>query len=403
MNAMAPRIPLARPRLPSAEQLLPYLRIIDGNRVYANLGPLYRELLVALERTCGLPPQGSLVVSSATAALASVLSVGARRGRSLCLLPSWTFVATAAAVARAGFTPWFCDVDAESWALDPARLARHPRLHEAAAVIPVAPFGRSIPYEDWARFAEETGVPVFIDAAAAFDSVSRELRRLRAHPPVIVSLHATKPVSTGEGGWVIAQDQRLLHAVLKDSNFGYDTDRQIGTTLGANFKLSEYNAALGLAALEHWDTTRQLLAARQAHYARRLAAIGIGSGPQPGDVVSTTYNVLLPASAEPIRAALAREGIESRAWWGAGVHALPAYAAFPRDALPVTDMLASRVLGLPFFVDMAFADIDDTVACLGRAMMPSDLPVLPWDGVGSPAFAPAAFAGHGLRAAPGID
>ena len=62
MNAMAPRIPLARPRLPSAEQLLPYLRIIDGNRVYANLGPLYRELLVALERTCGQPPQCSLVV-----------------------------------------------------------------------------------------------------------------------------------------------------------------------------------------------------------------------------------------------------------------------------------------------------------------------------------------------------
>ncbi len=403
MNAMAPRIPLARPRFPNAEQLLPYLRIIDGNRVYANLGPLYRRLLTTLEGTCGLPSQGSVVVSSATAALASVLSVGARRGKRFCLLPSWTFVATAAAVARAGFTPWFCDVDPESWALDPARLARHPRLQDTAAVVPVAPFGRSLPYADWARFAEDTGVPVFIDAAAAFDSVSRELRRPKAHPPVVVSLHATKPVSTGEGGWLISQDQRLLLDVLKDGNFGYDIDRQIGTTLGANFKLSEYNAAIGLAALENWGATRQLLAARQAHYARRLGGIGIGDGPQPGDVVSTTYNVRLPAPAEAIRAALAREGIESRSWWGEGVHTLPAYTAFPRDALPVTQMLASHVLGLPFFVDMAFGDIDDTVACMARAIMPSDMLPLPWDGVGSPAFAPAAFAGHGLRAAPRID
>jgi len=362
------RIPVARPRLPTGEQIAPYLAEIDRNQIYANYGPLYRRLLARLEQGCGLPPHSGIIVTSGTTALTSTLLAVARPGPRHCLMPSWTFVATAAAAVRAGLTPWFVDVDADTWALDPQALAAHPQLAQAAAVVPVAPFGRDLPYEEWAAFTDATGVPVVVDAAAGFDSVATRLRSVRAFPPTVVSLHATKPLSTGEGGLVLCQNTELLLAILQDSNFGYDTNQQIGTTTGANFKLSEFNAAVGLAGLDLWAHARAELAQRQGHYATRLREIGIVCCPQAGAAVSTTYCAALPVAAGPVAARLAAAGIETRTWWKSGVHRLPAYVDFPRDPLPVTTRIAERVIGLPFFIDMTLDQIDEVVQALAEAI-----------------------------------
>ena len=115
-------IPVARPRLPSAARILPYLREIDDAGWYSNHGPLTRRFQAGLAAHWGVLPTEVALLSNATSALTlALLASGAAPG-SRCLMPSWTFAASAGAVRAAGLVPHFVDVRADTWAPDPAEL-----------------------------------------------------------------------------------------------------------------------------------------------------------------------------------------------------------------------------------------------------------------------------------------
>jgi dTDP-4-amino-4,6-dideoxygalactose transaminase len=113
------RLPVAHPRMPRAAALLPYLERIDANRNYTNFGPLVTELEARLAKRLGVDPGCLVSVANATAGLTLALRSAAGDRPGVCLIPAWTFVATAHAVAAAGFTPHLADVDEDSWALTP--------------------------------------------------------------------------------------------------------------------------------------------------------------------------------------------------------------------------------------------------------------------------------------------
>jgi dTDP-4-amino-4,6-dideoxygalactose transaminase len=98
----------------------------------------------------------------------------------------------------AGLTPYFVDVDPSTWALEPLAIEEEIARPPAAvgAVMVVAPFGRPIDYAAWDEVKDRTGLPVVIHAAAAFDSLQV------GEAPAVVSLHATKVLGAGEGGFV---------------------------------------------------------------------------------------------------------------------------------------------------------------------------------------------------------
>ncbi len=99
-------IPIARPRMPKAEALLPYLERIDRNRTYSNFGPLVAELEARLARRLGVDPACVVTVSNATAGLTLALQALTEGRAGVCLMPSWTFVASAHAVAAAASRPF---------------------------------------------------------------------------------------------------------------------------------------------------------------------------------------------------------------------------------------------------------------------------------------------------------
>ena len=166
-------IPTFRPRLPEAEALLPYLREIDGSRWYSNFGPLSRRFERALAQHFGVSPGTVLTVANATLGLSLALADAADGRAGLCMVPAWTHAASAAAIVNAGLTPWFVDVDPGSWQLLPSAartlLAQSP--DQLRAILAVSPFGAAVDVEAWDALAAETGIPVVLDAAAAFDTV----------------------------------------------------------------------------------------------------------------------------------------------------------------------------------------------------------------------------------------
>ncbi|HTC29449.1 MAG TPA: DegT/DnrJ/EryC1/StrS family aminotransferase [Candidatus Acidoferrum sp.] len=345
-----------RPKLPTADELLPYLRRIDEARWYSNYGPLLLELRDRFAAHFKVENNHVAIVANGTVALSAALVAAGARPGTKCLLPSWTFVGSAAAAWAANLQPHFVDVDPATWMLDPEQLRKRSDLKEVGAVMVVSAFGSPVDTAAWDAFTEDTGIPVIIDGAASFDTVASVPRARAGRSAVMISLHATKVFGVGEGGLLLSTDTALVERFNQVCNFGV-WGSPAGQILGYNGKLSEYNAAVGLAMFETWPARRARVVQLTERYREILGGVrGIELVPGYGDGwVSCYCNIKTDAPAQSVIDGLAERGIETRRWWQSGVHVQKAYRDFPRDPLPVTERLASTVFGLPFS-----HDLDDT-------------------------------------------
>lgn len=353
MQTQTEIVPVMRPLLPSARELVPHLARIDENRFYSNHGPLLIDFERRLADHFRVTADQIAVVANGTVALsAALVALGARPGAK-CLLPSWTFVGSAAAAWAANLQPHFVDVREETWMLDPEELKQRDDLRDVGAVMVVSAFGSPVDTASWDRFTDETGIPVLIDCAASFDTVATVERAAPSRSPIMISLHATKVFGVGEGGLVLSTDEAFIRRFNQVCNFGV-WDSPAGQILGYNGKLNEYNAAVGLAFLEMWAERRAQISTLTERYASALAPIpGIATVPGYGSGwVSCYCNVRMNRDASPIIDRLRERGIETRRWWQSGVHVQNAYQHFTRDPLPITETLARQVFGLPFFHDL---------------------------------------------------
>src|ERR1700722_16288152 len=112
-------VPIARPRLPTRAAIAPYLDRIDAARWYSNYGPLVTEFESRMAARLGWRASVVTVANGTVALTLARRAAGAKPG-TLCLMPAWTFVASAHAAIEAGLTPYFVDVDPETWMLEPA-------------------------------------------------------------------------------------------------------------------------------------------------------------------------------------------------------------------------------------------------------------------------------------------
>jgi dTDP-4-amino-4,6-dideoxygalactose transaminase len=232
--------------------------------------------------------------------------------------------------------------------------------------MPVAVCGQPIDPAVWDAFSLESGLPVVLDAAPGFDGA--RVGNLLS----VVSLHATKVLGVGEGGFVMSSDPALVASVRLKANFGFTGSREAQTP-ATNGKLSEYAAAIGLAGLDEWTARRDAFQAVALRYCENLAdlpgaALPAGWG---RDWVSTTCVVRLddPAATMPVLESLHMASAETRAWWGRGMHTHRAFADCPKLPLPVTERLAQTVLGLPFYIDMTNDEIDTVCEALRKELV----------------------------------
>lgn len=348
-------IPVCRPLLPGLDELTPYLRRIDAQRWYSNFGPLNAELTGRLAGHAGAPAHRVVTAANATAALTCAMlghAGPASEPHRRALMPAWTFVATPQAAVLAGLEPYFADVDPHSWQITPriAKAAIAASAVRVAVVVVVGPFGAPVDTAAWERFADETGVPVVIDAAAGFDSVTT------SNLTTIVSLHATKSLPAGEGAMVICRDEGEAIEFKRRQNFGFHGAR-VAEITALNAKMSEYHAAVGLAALDQWPARRAAYAWAIDTYRRHLpgnrTAVPAGLGSQ---WITATMVISIDRARDAAKL-LTDAGIETRAWWGDGCHLHAAFAGCPHTELPATSTLADTTLGLPLSLDITEAEI----------------------------------------------
>ncbi len=357
------KIPAFIPTLPTADQLLPYLKRIDASRIYTNHGPLYEEFLDRLSQQFRCSSDSLVCASSGTTAIAGAILAAAGRAREErpnAVIPAFTFTATGLAVEMCGFRPKILDVSAENWSLDPIQLKKLPDLDSVGLVVPVAPFGRPVDPYGWQQFQDETGIPVVIDAAASFESISSNAERYVSDLPTAISFHATKPFSTAEGGCVVCRDHDLIRQITNSLNFGFVETRETEMP-GLNGKLSEYHAAMGLAELDSWQEKRSSFEHVSRMYVDACKARGIQKKLVVTPQISLSYILFAadnPAEAKVIESKLNAAGIEYRHWYSAGLHKQKYFQDKAPKPCPVTDWLATTLLGLPVAKDLDIETID---------------------------------------------
>lgn len=356
-------VPLLVPSMPSPQELLPWLERMHAARHYSNFGPLVRELESAFAQRFDLPQEQLTTVANATQGLELVLQALQLPPQSRVLVPSFTFVATATAVVRAGHVPVLADVDAQSWLLTPGIARAACAQTRIDAVLPVATFGMPHDMQAWQQFEQDTGLPVVIDAAAAYGSQWLK----GAKGTLVFSLHTTKSLPAGEGGLVVSTHPGLAERVRQLSNFGINlhpaADVPVGTLadMGTNAKMSEYHAAIGLYSLQKWELLAHDRRSLHANLIEKLTCVSSqrltwqASGVNGPQMAPTLLCVRLPnaAARSALEQACHQAHITTRRWYQPLLQHIP---VLQQQCLvletPNAQALAQTLLGLPFFLGM---------------------------------------------------
>ena len=349
-------VPVMRPRLPLSDQVVGYLRGMDASRVYSNFGPLSVELERRYAERFNVPASRVATCSSATLGLQGAVQ-GLPSGRVHC--PTFTFAATPMAIVNAGREVVLHDVRAEDWQL----VDVDPQGDDA--VMPVLPFGAEIELGRWAAWEH-----CVVDAAASGGASLRDLSWLPGGWSLVLSLHATKVLGIGEGGVVIFGSDEAAERFRSFTSLGF-INRRASDIRGTNAKLPEPSSAYALAALDLWEVEeREWRAARElTSVAEKSLGLSSVTSDNPGVSPYWLVKFADEHTMRRVEASLARAGVESRRWWPENCNRMGAFSDIASVAdFPVTDSLATSVLGLPFFRDIAVADVQRVSDAVSQAL-----------------------------------
>jgi dTDP-4-amino-4,6-dideoxygalactose transaminase len=357
-------LPLARPSIPDPEQVVRDVRAILESEVLTN-GPYVAEF----ERRAAeyLQVRHCVAVSSCTSGLMLVLRAAGLSGD--VILPSFTFAATAHAVAWNGLRPAFVDIDPRTLTLSAATATWGTGMR-TSAILATHTYGTPCDVEGLAEAAERSGIRLFYDAAHAFGSRHQGRPVGGFGDAEVFSLTPTKPVVAGEGGIIATNDEELAEACRLGREYAKEPDYD-SRFVGLNARMSEFHAAVALSSFEGLDR-RVAERNRVAEWYREM----LGSTPgirfpevRTGDL--STYKdltILVDSQAFGIDAsslseALTAEGIEVRRYYSPPVHRMRPYRN-SGISLPVTEHAAAEVVTLPLWVGMT----EDHVARVAEAM-----------------------------------
>jgi perosamine synthetase len=368
----AARIPVAEPALTDRELELVSECVRTG---WISSGGKYHDQFEARWAAyCGR--KFGIAVSSGTAALeAAVQALGLGPGDEV-VMPTFTIVSCASAVATAGARPVLVDADPDTWTMNPELVAEKltPRTR---AVMPVHIYGHPVDMDPILALAERHGLAVIEDAAEAHGAEYKARRCGSFGALSCFSFYANKIVTTGEGGMVVTDDEALAARLRGVRNLFFKVPRFHHDELGHNFRMTNPQAALGVAQLERIDAIVERKRAIGTRYLTRLAQHPKLRLPVERPWAKNVYwmfGVVLREDAgldaAELGVRLAGVGIETRPFF-LGMHAQPALLSrgwFHGESYPVADRLARLGLYLPSGVALSDAQIDRVCEALGEAL-----------------------------------
>lgn len=326
----------------------------------SSLGRYVVEFEEAFARYCGT--DHGISTSNGTTALHLALhGMGLGAGDEV-IVPALTFVASANAVVYTGARPVFADVDAETWTLLPEEVDRLVN-ERTKAVMPVHLYGHPAAMDEIGQIADAHGLRVVEDAAEAHGAQVGSRRSGSLGHAAAFSFFANKIVTTGEGGMVTTNDASLAARFRKLRDHAMPPERRYWhDEVGFNYRMTNLQAAVGLAQMERIDEFVRRKREIAEKYTERLADVpGLALPVERAGYTNVfwMYSVVLderyPLSRDELVPALRERGIDSRPFFHS-LDTLPPYAV---DApLPRALALSRQGLNLPSSPRLTDSQID---------------------------------------------
>lgn len=355
-----------KPVIPPPAEWVPYLRESYEIGYYTNTGPAVKQFEKRLREKYG---RGRAAVTGPNATNSLVAALQALGVTGKVLTPSYTFPATAQAILMAGAEPLFCDIGADTWELDPGIAARALEGERISAILHLRPYGISRDAGPFETLARKHGIPLVIDSAAALGTTgSGESFAGHQGDIEVFSLHATKVFAIGEGG-VSLMHPELEQAFRRVSNFGISYPDILAR--GQNSKMSDFQAAVGLAMLHHIDAHVAQRRRVAANYHLRLSsAVGVQHVPHPDLSPWQCYPILLAPGkdAGAVVQACLELGLELKRGYYKPLHQTSHFGRYASAALPVTEDIGARMVLLPVYSDMSLELSDAVLERFTRAL-----------------------------------
>jgi len=355
-----------KPVMPTPEEWLPHLRESYSSGYYSNFGPAVRAFEQRLQQRYA---RGRSVVTAPNATNGLVVALQALGVKGKVLTPAYTFPATAQAILMAGCTPKFCDVAEDTWELGPAGVVKALEDPGLGAILHVRAYGFGHDLAWLERLAQARKLPLIVDSAAAIGGEASRRGQVGQQGDLeVFSFHATKVFGIGEGGALFSAPHHEP-ALREASNFGMRYPDVSGP--GQNSKMSDFQAAVGLALLERIDAfvqRRREVAERYHQALQGHLALARLQPPALSPWQSYPLQLKVGRDAARMMQAALELAVETKRGYYQPLNRTAYFKDFADAALPVTDALAPSVVCLPVHSDMTEESVQQVIAAVSRAL-----------------------------------
>ena len=347
--------------MPEYEEYIEQIKPIWESRWLTNMGKQHDEFERELGEKLGV--ENIMLFVNGHMALEMVLQAMHLSGE--VITTPFTFVSTTHAIYRNGLTPVFCDINETDYTMDVSKIEEL-ITEKTSAIVPVHVYGNICDVEKIEEIARKHHLKVIYDAAHAFDVKYKGKSIATFGDASMFSFHATKVFNSIEGGAVVYKDAGIGHRMYNLKNFGIQSEEEI-ESVGANAKMNEFQAAMGLCNLRHIDENIEKRKNIVTYYRECLKdCTGIRLNSDQKNVKSNyAYMPILiepevfKASRDELYSVMREQGILARKYFYPLTNEIECY----KDTIncgftPVAKKVSGNILTLPLYADMSREDVE---------------------------------------------
>lgn len=358
---MSNQILVTRAVLPELDEYIDEIREIWDTHWLTNMGQKHKELQEKLREYLEVDNIDLMVNGH----MALELSLQALDLKGEVITTPFTFASTTHALVRNGLTPVFCDINPDDFTLDVSKIEAL-ITDKTSAILPVHVYGNICNVEKIQHIADSYGLKVIYDAAHAF-GVKRNGKGIASYGDVsCFSFHATKVYNTIEGGAACFHDGDIGRKLYRLKNFGIKND-EVVDGIGANAKMNEFSAAMGLCNLRHIENKieeRGIIVKRYRELLRGVSGIQLNI--ENKDIESNyayfpivVHEKEFGSSRNEVAMRLQEQNIFPRKYFYPLTNTFECYHdMYDVEKTPIALHISKRILTLPLYPELSLGDVE---------------------------------------------
>lgn len=359
---MDKEIMITRSSMPDFEEYTAEIRELWDSRWLTNMGVKHVQFQKELERYLKVK-HIELLTNGHMALELGIQALGLTTGE--VITTPFTFASTTHAIVRNGLTPVFCDINPDDYTMDVSQI-EDLITDRTVAILPVHVYGNICQVEMIDEIAKKHHLKVIYDAAHTFGETYKGNAVASFGDISCMSFHATKVFNTVEGGAVCYTDEEFGRRLYSLKNFGI-WDSETVESVGANAKMNEFCAAMGICNLRHIEEEIDKRRLVDERYRKNLTdVVGVRLNIRQ-EGVKTNYAYfpveidedLYGRNRDEVQKMLAEEGVYARKYFYPLTSEYECYRdKYDSIKTPVAKGVSRRIITLPIYADLALNDVD---------------------------------------------